>query len=992
MKTKLFISRAAAFIARSAFILLALLLSPSFGGGWGEAAFAQTNLDINTDGPLVIAQDGTYTITGSGQTTNTITVSAGITADITLSGVSINLTTNPGGDSGYNLLEGNCPFIIGDNANVTLTLSGNNTLNGGYEAPGFGGYEAPGLLLAGSGATLIIDGSGSLTANGGKYGAGIGGNNGGTVIINGGNVTATSTYGAGIGGGFGGGKGGAGGSITISGGTVTASGGTYGAGIGGGYNTANSGTVTITGGSVQTTGKAGPTPTNGSGDNVYLNTLTVGSSANANRPVTNITYGDKTYSADNLTTDSNGKVYLYLPESNGAELVKLTANGREYGLSYTRAANTSYTQTLPLRCDLLLTNDSDNNADVTDNTNFVEWSGDALTIKQGGSYTLAMRAGVATTIRETVKVATGVTAHITLSRVNIDVNNTANACAFDIVTGATVSLTLTGNNTLKSGKYKAGLQAPDGAALVITETSSGSLTATGGDYGAGGSITISGGNGAGIDGGWGAGGSITISGGHVTATGGEVGGGGHINISDGTVTANGSSNGVGIGGGVNGAGGTIILSGGHVTASGGSYAAGIGDGASSTGEGKVVITGGSIQTTGNTSPQPTNGHADVYLNTLTVGSNANADMAVTAGAISGVACDETPDAATGVYGIHDVFTDSEGKVYFYLPETAGEELVQLTADNAAYGHIYTRPTGGSAVTLEALPQYAIAPDETGTYTFSPATYGYGVQAPLTVTVTNTGYDPTGDLTITVTPADFTVSTSPLASIAAYGSTATFTVQPHAGLAAGEHAATVTVSNTGHSLEETFEVTFTVAPAAVTFTVAPMAAHTYTGSAITPAPVVTYNAATLTSGSDYSVTYAGNINVGAATVTITGAGNYLGSSGNATFDIVPATVTFTVAPITAQTYTGSAIEPVPVVTYNAATLTSGSDYSITYAGNINVGAATVTITGAGNYLGSAGSATFDIVPKAQTITFDPATPLTVEEDSPYTLVATTECCV
>ena len=92
---------------------------------------------------------------------------------------------------------------------------------------------------------------GKLTATGG-YGAGIGGyySSGGTITINGGAVTATtSNSGAGIGGG----SGGSGGTVTINGGTVTATGGSGGAGIGGGYSGSGS-TVTITGGTVTAIG------------------------------------------------------------------------------------------------------------------------------------------------------------------------------------------------------------------------------------------------------------------------------------------------------------------------------------------------------------------------------------------------------------------------------------------------------------------------------------------------------------------------------------------------------------------------------------------------------------------------------------------------------------------------------------------------------------------------------------------------------------------
>ena len=65
-------------------------------------------------------------------------------------------------------------------------------------------------------------------------------------------------------------------------------------------------------------------------------------------------------------------------------------------------------------------------------------------------------------------------------------------------------------------------------------------------------------------------------------------------------------------------------------------------------------------------------------------------------------------------------------------------------------------------------------------------------------------------------------------------------------------------------------------------------YTYTGSEITPTvTVVAANGTTLTEGTDYTVAYADNTEVGTATVTITGAGSYTGTVA-ATFTIVEAT--------------------------------------------------------------------------------------------------------
>lgn len=57
---------------------------------------------------------------------------------------------------------------------------------------------------------------------------------------------------------------------------------------------------------------------------------------------------------------------------------------------------------------------------------------------------------------------------------------------------------------------------------------------------------------------------------------------------------------------------------------------------------------------------------------------------------------------------------------------------------------------------------------------------------------------------------------------------------------------------------------------------------------------------------------------------------------------------TVADIPAQIYNGKALTPAVVVTYNGKTLANNTDYTLSYAANVNIGTATVTITGNGSY--------------------------------------------
>ena len=139
-------------------------------------------------------------------------------------------------------------------------------------------------------------------------------------------------------------------------------------------------------------------------------------------------------------------------------------------------------------------------------------------------------------------------------------------------------------------------------------------------------------------------------------------------------------------------------------------------------------------------------------------------------------------------------------------------------------------------------------------------------------------------------------------------------------------------------------------------------QTYTGNSISALPVITYNGATLTKGTDYTLTYSNNVNVGTATVTIKGQGNFKGSTSK-TFSISARAMSDTsVANVSSQTYTGNSISPLPTITYNNKTLKKDTDYTLSYSDNINAGTATITITGKGNFTGMT-STTFIITQKS-----------------------------
>ena len=267
---------------------------------------------------------------------------------------------------------------------------------------------------------------------------------------------------------------------------------------------------------------------------------------------------------------------------------------------------------------------------------------------------------------------------LTLKDVKIDVSDTGKntgypwtsdegKAALSVQGKGNVEIELDGKNELKSGAHRAGLEkntSTSTGTLTLKDDNkeAGSLTATGGDWGAGignggyygnsdnrsgENITITGGTvnatggwgGAGIGGGYyGSGKNITIKGGTVTATGGEEGagiGGGYyygngyygngenIKITDGTVNATGGWGGAGIGGGGgggNGAGGNgknITIIGGTVTAGGGYRGAGIGGGISGSGK-NITITGGTVNADGGTNAAGIGGGATGSGSNVTV--------------------------------------------------------------------------------------------------------------------------------------------------------------------------------------------------------------------------------------------------------------------------------------------------------------------------------------------------------------------------------------
>ena len=192
-----------------------------------------------------------------------------------------------------------------------------------------------------------------------------------------------------------------------------------------------------------------------------------------------------------------------------------------------------------------------------------------------------------------------------------------------------------------------------------------------------------------------------------------------------------------------------------------------------------------------------------------------------------------------------------------------------------------------------------------------------------------------------------------------------------------NAGTVTITITGiGNYTDTKTKTFTIDAKSIEDAEISLSqdSYTYSGKENTPVPTVTIDGTTLTQDTDYTVTYSDNTNAGTATVTVTGIGNYTGSV-SSTFTI--SAISLEDASVTAGesfTYTGSAITPDITVTLDDTELTLNTDYTVTYSDNTDVGTATLTITGTGNYTGTI-TKTFTIA--AQEVTDDEVITLSAE---------------
>lgn len=212
-------------------------------------------------------------------------------------------------------------------------------------------------------------------------------------------------------------------------------------------------------------------------------------------------------------------------------------------------------------------------------------------------------------------------------------------------------------------------------------------------------------------------------------------------------------------------------------------------------------------------------------------------------------------------------------------------------------------------------------------------------------LTYTGNELTQTVTVTVNGKTLTVGTD-------------YTVSDLTGTEPGSYP--VTVAGTGNytgTVTKSFEIAKAdISSAAITYDAGP---YGYTGKEWKPEVTVSFNSATLTAGNDYTVSYENNINAGTAKIIITGIGDHFTGSTEKTFTINSAEISgCTFAPIADVTYNTKAHTPEVTVAISGRTLEADKDYTVSYASNVNAGTATVTVTGKGNFTGSANT-TFTI---------------------------------
>lgn len=169
-------------------------------------------------------------------------------------------------------------------------------------------------------------------------------------------------------------------------------------------------------------------------------------------------------------------------------------------------------------------------------------------------------------------------------------------------------------------------------------------------------------------------------------------------------------------------------------------------------------------------------------------------------------------------------------------------------------------------------------------------------------------------------------------------------------------------------------TFTITPKNISeSSVKDIEDQKYTGSEIKPSIVVYDGSIKLIENQDYKLIFENNIEVGTASVTITGINNY-DKTVIKNFNIIQSDqqIKKKISEVECSTiddkiYTGKLITPEVILTDNEKTLIKNIDYILTYENNLNIGVGKVIITGVGDYIGTT-EKEFNIIKKDINYTF------------------------
>ena len=450
-------------------------------------------LTITGEGPFIITTSSS--VSGRGIVVNT----ASTTAAITLEDVSISNT----GTSA-------CALAISGSSVVELTLSGSSSLISGSNRAGL---EVP----LGTELTILGTPADSLNVTGGQCAAGIGGGYSvtpavsGTIIIKGSVIEAnggTAPGGTGAGAGIGGGRGGSGGTITIEGGDITATGGYRAAGIGGGQG-GTSGTILIKGGDITALG-------NGYGAGIGGGTF---------RPAGSITIEGGTIDATGVGGGA-GIGGGYINENLSATFTggtitisggDITARAQAQGSGIGSGIITNITYSLPTTVTItggVIDAASYSGAGIGSRDGTINISGGTVTATSshngagiGGGY---RESGGTINISGGTIIATGAASN---GGAGIGSGFPYDYDYLEVLSGGTINIS-GGDITATGGEYSAGIGGGYGGNAGTITITAGNITATGASGGAG--------IGGGLVGGAG---TITITGGDITAAGTESGAG-----------------------------------------------------------------------------------------------------------------------------------------------------------------------------------------------------------------------------------------------------------------------------------------------------------------------------------------------------------------------------------------------------------------------------------------------------------------------------------